>query len=396
MKDLLKGLGIGFAIGFFLILLAGLYLFLTKPKTPPAQPEAEAPAGALSEEPAASTEPETAEEEPVFSPPEDETFEEEDPLQEEPVLPETATLAFAGDVLFSEQYLAAYDRNGIPAIADEEMLSCMRDADLFILNEEFPFSLQGDAMEDKQYTFRIDPKYVRIFQDMGTDIVTVANNHSLDFGQAAFCDTLDTLKSADITCIGGGYNLSEASQPAIAEAGDQTFAIFGATRVSPSYSWYATDGQPGIFQTYDPTKLNAAITEAAGEVDHVIVFVHWGIEKNETPEEYQRSLARGYIDAGADLVVGCHPHVLQGFEYYNGVPIVYSLGNYLFGNRDGETVLLSAVFSKEEALKLQLIPCRRQNGVLSRIQDPSALYQKLTDLSFGVSVSSDGLLAEQF
>ena len=405
MKDLLKGLCIGFGIGLTLILIYVLYLFFVRPgdssdpTDPPAQTEETRQESEA--DPVTDSEPEDigseTPEAPVADIPglEEETSDsgEEPPEEETPAGSSDATLAFAGDVLFSEQYLSAYDRGGISAIADSEMLSHMQEADLFILNEEFPFSTQGEAMEEKQYTFRIDPKYVSIFRELGTDIVTVANNHALDFGQAAFCDTLDTLRQADITCIGGGYNIAEASAPAIVTAQDQTFAVFGATRVSPSYSWYATDSQPGLFQTYDPSKLNAAIAEMSQTVDHVIVFVHWGVERSETPEEYQRTLAQGYIDAGADLIVGCHPHVLQGFEYYNGVPIVYSLGNYLFGNRDGETLLLQAIFSKENGLTLQLIPCKRQNGVLARIQEPSALYQKLTDLSFGVNISEDGTLA---
>ena len=149
-------------------------------------------------------------------------------------------LAFAGDVMFPEAYLDAYNRSGIQALVDNNMLSHMQDADLFIFNEEFPFSLQGEAMEDKQFTFRADPKYVKIFQDLGADIVTVANNHSLDFGRDAFCDTLATLDQADITRIGGGYNDAEASAPATRTINGQTFAIFGATRVSPSWDWYAT------------------------------------------------------------------------------------------------------------------------------------------------------------
>lgn len=325
--------------------------------------------------------------------PEEESGEQPEEGKEEPAVSEEAVLSFAGDVMFSDLVLSAYDQRGIQAIADGEMLSLMQESDLFILNEEFPFSLRGEAMEDKQYTFRTDPGYVKIFQELGADIVTVANNHSLDFGQDAFCDTLDTLKEAGITCIGGGYNITEAAAPAVCTVNGQTFAIFGATRVSPSYDWYATDSQPGLFQTYDPAKLNAAIAEAEKTCDHTIVFVHWGIERSEIPEEYQRNLAKGYIDAGADLIVGCHPHILQGFEYYNGVPIVYSLGNYLFGNRSDETLLLRAVFSADGSLKLHLVPCRRSDGVLTRIQDPAVLYQHLTELSFDASVSSDGILA---
>ena len=389
MKPLLKGLCIGFLLGIPL-LAAGIFFYNQIPVI--SEPEdQERPV----EEPVAEA-PEPEPEEPAEERPEPEP---EEPAEErpepEPEEPGSVLLAFAGDVMFSDPFLASYDKSGISAIADSEMLERMQNADLFVINEEFPFSLRGEAMEDKQFTFRADPKYVEIFQKMGVDIATVANNHALDFGRDAFLDTLDTLKSAGITCIGGGYHLSEASAPAVQTIKGQTFAIFGATRVSPSATWYASDSQAGLFQTYDATLLNQKIAEAHTEYDHVIVFVHWGIEKNETPEEYQRSLAKGYIDAGADLVVGCHPHVLQGFEYYNGVPIVYSLGNYLFGNRDGDTVLLEASYDSEGAPSIQLVPCKRVGSVLSRIQHPEALFQHLTELSFGVTVAEDGTLQSQ-
>lgn len=312
--------------------------------------------------------------------------------EEETAIVSDVTLAFAGDVYFSEQYLAAYDKLGISALVDDEILSYMQNADLFMLNEEFAFSVRGEAMEDKQYTFRIDPKYVKIFQELGTDAAGIANNHILDFGQNAFMDTLETLKQADIDYVGGGLNLAEASAPVVRKINGQTFAIFAATRVSPSYDWYAADKRPGIFQTYDSKTLNDAISKADSQYDHTIVFVHWGIERNETPEEYQRSLARGYIDSGADLVIGCHPHVLQGFEYYKDVPIIYSLGNYLFGNQTAPTLLLNADFDENGKLTIRLIPCQRINGVLARIQEPKELFEHLTDLSFGISISEEGIL----
>ena len=391
MKPFAKGLAAGLAIGVLLLLILALYSFTS------GTPEE---SGQTQEAPAEISTPEesprdTAEEpEELFLEPSEEnsgnTMQEEE-LPEEPQ-PSEVLFSFAGDVMFSDHYTSAYDQYGISAVADDKMLSAMRDSDLFMLNEEFPFSLQGEAMEDKQYTFRTDPRYVSIFQDLGVDMVSVANNHALDFGMDAFCDTLDTLKQAEISCIGGGYNITEASAPATCEVNGQTFAVFAATRVSPSYDWYATDSQPGMFQTYDPSMLNAAIAEADGQYDHVVVFIHWGIERNEYPEDYQRSLAKGYIDAGADLVLGCHPHILQGFEYYKDVPIVYSLGNYLFGSRDGDTLLLQAVFPDDGAMEIRLLPCRRQNGILSAIEDPSALYRRLTELSFGAEVSPEGIL----
>lgn len=407
MKPLLKGLCIGFLVGIPL-LAAGIFFYSRTLNSGPTEiaDTAEPEDTASVEEPVPDPVISELEEQET---PEMDSSEQENPAAEaassedepagepapEPEESDSALLAFAGDVMFSDPFLASYDKSGISAIADSEMLGRMQNADLFLINEEFPFSLRGEAMEDKQFTFRADPKYVEIFQELGVDIATVANNHALDFGRDAFLDTLDTLKSVDITCIGGGYNLSEASAPAVRTIGGQTFAIFGATRVSPSATWYASDSQAGLFQTYDATLLNQKIAAAHTEYDHVIVFVHWGIEKNETPEDYQRSLAKGYIDAGADLVVGCHPHVLQGFEYYNGVPIVYSLGNYLFGNRDGDTVLLEAAYDSDGAPSIQLIPCKRVNGVLSRIQHPETLFQHLTNLSFGVTVAEDGTLQSQ-
>jgi len=308
--------------------------------------------------------------------------------------PDSVTLSFAGDVHFSELITQKYDDSGISAIIDDEMLSFMQNADLMVLNHEFVFSTRGEAMEDKEYTLRNDPKYVKILQNMGTDVVSIANNHILDFGKDAFLDTLKTLENAEIMYAGGGRNLEEASKPVIYEINGQTFAIFAATRVSPSADWYAGKKHPGVFQTYDATALNKAIAAADTNYDHIIVYVHWGIERTEIPEEYQRTLAKGYIDAGADLIIGAHPHILQGFEYYKEVPICYSLGNYLFGNRTDETILLNATFDKNGTLSIELVPCERINGILTKIQEPTELFNHLTDISFGAAVSHGGILIQ--
>lgn len=325
----------------------------------------------------------------IFVPSQEETLE---ALLSEDV--SSVTISFAGDVHFSEQYIESYERSGISAFADDEMLKYMQRADLFVLNNEFTFTTRGEAMEDKQYTLRSDPQYVKILQELGTDIAGIANNHVLDFGQDAFLDTLDTLKNADIDYIGGGRTLEEAVTPVVKNINGQSFAFLAATRVSPSYDWYANSKRPGVLQTYDASDLNKAIKEAEKKYDHTIIFVHWGGERVEIPEEYQRTLAKGYIDAGADLVIGCHPHVLQGFEYYNGVPIAYSLGNYLFSNRTGETLLLNAVFDETGEVSIYLIPCERKNGVLTRIQEPTELFNHLTDISYNAAISHGGILIE--
>lgn len=298
-------------------------------------------------------------------------------------------LAFAGDMLFTENTLSRYHQQGISSMFSEELLSAMTDADLFMVNEEFPFSTRGEAAEDKQFTFRVDPSYVRIFQEIGVDVATVANNHALDFGVNAFTDSLDTLDQAGIARVGGGRTLSEAKAPVIRTVGDSTVGILGASRVIPVSSWAAGNARPGMFTAYDQAPLLNEISDLSSQCDYTVVYLHWGIEKDEYPQEYQRKLAYACIDAGADLVVGSHPHVLQGFETYKGKLIAYSLGNFLFSNSTNPTVLLQVHIKEDGTLAASLIPCTRVNGQIQKNTAPAALFSHLTELSYGVQVTAD-------
>ena len=298
-------------------------------------------------------------------------------------------LAFVGDMLFTENTLSRYHQQGISSMFSEELLSAMTDADLFMVNEEFPFSTRGEAAEDKQFTFRVDPSYVRIFQEIGVDVATVANNHALDFGVDAFTDSLDTLDQAGIARVGGGRTLSEAKAPVIRAVGDSTVGILGASRVIPVSSWTAGSARPGMFTAYDQAPLLNEISDLSSQCDYTVVYLHWGIEKDEYPQEYQRKLAYACIDAGADLVVGSHPHVLQGFETYKGKLIAYSLGNFLFSNSTNPTVLLQVHIKEDGTLAASLIPCTRVNGQIQKNTAPAALFSHLTELSYGVQVTAD-------
>lgn len=298
-------------------------------------------------------------------------------------------LSFAGDMLFTENTLSRYHQQGISSMFSEELLFSMTDADLFMINEEFPFSTRGEAAEDKQFTFRVDPSYVRIFQEIGVDVATVANNHALDFGVNAFTDSLDTLDQAGIARVGGGRTLSEAKAPVIRTVGDSTVGILGASRVIPVSSWAAGNARPGMFTAYDQAPLLNEISDLSSQCDYTVVYLHWGIEKDEYPQEYQRKLAYACIDAGADLVVGSHPHVLQGFETYKGKLIAYSLGNFLFSNSTNPTVLLQVHIKEDGTLAASLIPCTRVNGQIQKNTAPAALFSHLTELSYGVQVTAD-------
>ena len=310
------------------------------------------------------------------------------------------TILFSGDVLLSDHVLNAYSRaGGISGVLDQGYLSAIQSADYFAVNEEFPFSSRGTQASDKQYTFRLAPEKVSLFKEIGIDAVTLANNHALDYGTDALLDTCEILDQADILHTGAGKDLDTAKQPVLFEKNGQRVALIGATRVIPKADWAATKGHPGMLSSYEVSvePLLAQIAECHASGDKVVVLIHWGIERDEMPQEYQRALARRYIDAGADLVIGSHPHVLQGIEYYKGKPIFYSLGNFVFGSSIPKTMLVQAAFTGE-SLSLQLIPGTSSGGytrMLTDAESKTQFYQYLEGISFGVSVGEDGIVSPQ-
>ncbi len=320
----------------------------------------------------------------------DETFEEDTKdISEETVM------VFAGDVYLSDYVLNKYNKKDIDGILSKDLQAEFQNSDIAMVNEEFPFSKRGTAMKDKQYTFRIDPKWVQILSDMNVDIVTLANNHSLDFGEKALLDTFDTLNAAGISYVGAGHTIDEAKETKYFETNGKTIAILGASRVIPVPEWNAGTNKAGLFTTYDPAALVTEIKTAEDQSDFVVVYVHWGIERDTKPKDYQRNLAKQYIDAGADLVIGSHPHVLQGIEYYKDVPIVYSLGNFMFYNSIEQTALLKAVVNENNELKLQLIPCKASDArtfIVDNTKAKEKFYDYITKISYDISFDENGFI----
>ena len=307
------------------------------------------------------------------------------------------TMVFSGDILLSSYVLNNYENSGINGVISQELLGEMQSVDLTMVNEEFPFSTRGTQAQDKQFTFRVDPSYVKIFQEMGIDVVTVANNHALDYGTEALSDTFQTLDGAGIAYVGAGDSKERAAQPYIAEMGGKTFGFLAASRVIPEVSWNIDNQQPGMLCTYDSARLCEAIRKAKENCDYVVVYVHWGIERENMPQDYQRQLGQAYIDAGADLIIGAHPHVLQGIEYYNGKPIVYSLGNYIFNQSIEKTMLLKVTVSTENETILQLIPASASGAKTSKLEGEEArsICQFVEDISFDVTVGEDGIVRQK-
>lgn len=329
--------------------------------------------------------------------PETETQPETQPTEAE-TEPLSFRLLFSGDVLFSDHVLNAYEKGGgIQGVLDDGYRKLIDDADFFFVNEEFPFSDRGTKALDKQYTFRLPPSKVSMLKEMQADAVSLANNHALDFGTDALLDTCDTLDVAGILRTGAGKNLEEAKKAVEIEIQGRKVAIIGATRVIPVPEWAAYGNTPGMLAAYDPQILLKEVQQLSETQDYVVVFIHWGIERAERPESYQRDLGKKLIDAGADIVIGAHPHVLQGIEYYQGKPIVYSLGNFIFGSSIPKTMLLEVMLEEGQEPVLTVHPGTSSGGytrMLAGEQEKQEFDAYLTSISYGVTIE-DGAVIPQ-
>ena len=327
---------------------------------------------------------------------------EDDIIDEADNLDSPIVLAFAGDINFNEDSkpAAKYDseKKGILGGISEELVTEMNDADIMMLNNEFAYSTRGTKTPDKSYTFRANPSRVDILKEMGVDIVSLANNHALDYGQDALMDTFTTLDNAGVDYVGAGENLARAKSPIYYEIGDKKIAYLASSRVIFAMDWYATEDRPGMVGTYDPAQLLESIKEASDNSDYVVVYVHWGVERNNYPEKYQKSFAKAYIDAGADIVIGCHPHVMQGIEIYKGKTIAYSLGNYWFNASKKESGLLKLYIDPDGALRTQLLPAMNDNTytyLITNDKAKKAYYSFMEEISFDIKFDENGFISQE-
>ncbi|MCR5420525.1 MAG: CapA family protein [Lachnospiraceae bacterium] len=284
-------------------------------------------------------------------------------------LEDEISLVFAGDICFHDAYSnmgALRERgNGIYDCILPEVMEELKKADIFMVNNEFPYSDRGTPLEGKQYAFRSKPSNVNLLHDMGVDIVSLANNHAYDHGPDALIDTIDILKNAGIPFVGAGKNIDEAVKPVYFKINGFTLAYTAATqieRVGNPDTKEATADSPGVLRTLDPSKYIGVIQEADANSDFCIAYVHWGSENTDLVEQSQKELAMKFAAAGADLIIGDHSHCLQGFDYVDGVPVLYSLGNFWFNSKTVDTGFLRVVLDNTcNISSLQFIPCVQEN-----------------------------------
>src|SRR5215211_7200983 len=273
-------------------------------------------------------------------------------------------LAFAGDVHFAERTSALLDE---PATAFGPIAKELAAADVAVVNLETAVTTRGVA-ETKQFHFRAPATAYAAVKAAGVDAVSIGNNHSLDYGPVGLSDTIEHAKQAAVPTFGAGRDAAQAYAPWIVEAGGTRIAMLGISQVHElEASWNATDTRPGVAHARDAARAVAAVQAAGRQADFVVVFMHWGKEGNNCPTAEMTAFARKLADAGADLIVGTHAHLLQGEGWLGGTYVAYGLGNFLWWWNDAysnDTGLLRVTLRAAKIVQTEFVPAyiSRQTG----------------------------------
>ena len=303
-------------------------------------------------------------------------------LKEEPK--ENVSIAVTGDVMFARNMPGVLSLDSSPFTGVSNVTS---NVDLLLINFENAATYSSDAVKG-DVPLKCDPSYVPLAKGNNNTVAALANNHACDYGITGMEDTIEYLKEAGITPIGAGENENEAHAPAnimikgrnitiLNYMDSDNFAEYGYD-VMP----YANGSSPG-YSAYDSEVAQKQINESrANGSDFVIVLMHYGNEYSRSPNERQVNISHELIDYGADVVIGSHPHVTQGIEMYNGKPIFYSLGNFIFDQAREDTHI--AYFVKFDLVNDTCI-CTIYpvyiSGYLPQFMDPSSGKALLSELS---------------
>lgn len=310
------------------------------------------------------------------------------------------TMTFGGDICFADNYVVMQylktTENGITDCIDPALIAQMQAADIAFMNNEFTISDRGAPLNKKAYTFRAAPENTALYQALGIDIVSLANNHAYDFGPDAFADTLATLDRYNIARIGAGSNLEEAMKPVYYLVNGRKIAFVAATRaekyiLTPA----ATEQASGVLRCYDTELFLETIKEAKKNSDFVIACIHWGTERSNWFDDIQQQTAYDYIDAGADLIIGAHAHRLQGIEYYKGKAIFYNLGNFWFDNYNIETGLLKFDLSPDGNTAFTFLPANQKDCVTTYelgTEKGNTILNNLQSYSVNVDIDENGVI----
>ncbi len=311
----------------------------------------------------------------------------------EPVRP--VTVSFVGDVFCGETVYNKYKAAGLEGIMSEKVIDIFQNSDIMVVNHEY---CSTDIGPENKLTYQtwIEQAPVEndmILRELGVDLACIANNHMFDYGEQGFLDTLNTLTDLGIRYVGGGVNKYNAGEAKILKAGNKKIAFFASNQVITDVSWIAGDTKPGMNALYtwsDTYQLMLEnIKEAKEKCDLVVVMLHFGNELENNQNETQKQYARALIDAGADVIIGDHAHVLQGAEWYNDGLIFYGMGNFLFTNYTRDTMIVTITIDVDGSFTASILPCLTYDFYV-RDADTDNVRNLINQYAINLSVDSQG------
>jgi poly-gamma-glutamate capsule biosynthesis protein CapA/YwtB (metallophosphatase superfamily) len=267
------------------------------------------------------------------------------------------TLTFGGDVHFAQRTLTLLQND--PQTAFGPVAEIFGASDLAMVNLETAVTDRGTP-EPKQFHFRAPATAFEAILAAGIDVVTMANNHALDYGRVGLDDALGSAKAAGMPVVGIGKNAAEAYAPFVTSVKGVKIAFLGMSQVSElSGSWAAKDDRSGIAMAFNTTKAVAAVKAAASKADVVVVYMHWGQEYNQCPTAQMKTFAKKIADAGATMIIGTHAHVLQGGGWLGSTFVEYGLSNFLWWYNDAgsnDTGVMRVTLRGDKITKTEFLP----------------------------------------
>lgn len=333
----------------------------------------------------------------------------EEPTTEEPTTTEPPyepiTMAFVGDVYLGDTLYGYYQKSGLTGFMGQSILDIFQSVDIMVANHEYVATDLPESAKDtfQLYNFKAPVAREVLWDEMGVDIVSLANNHAMDYGQQSLIDCVEALDKLNVNYIGAGRNRAEALKAQIIEINGKKIAIMAACRFVPTYQWYAQENKPGLMATYESTKEFGIVKDEIKRLkeeekcDIVAVYVHFGKEKSYEIIKSQKVVAHGYVDSGADLVIGSHAHNLQGIEIYKDAPIYYNLGNFLFSWYQVDTMVVQITINEDNSLSTKIVPCDSRKFTVKEVSGKEAkdIIDFVESISVNVEIDDEGNVTEK-
>lgn len=308
---------------------------------------------------------------------------------------ENVSIAVTGDVMFARNMAGVLNTDSSPFAGVSDVTSAV---DLLLINFENAATSSENAVKG-DVPLKCDPSYVPLAKANNVTVAALANNHVFDYGAEGMRDTVSNLKAANITVLGAGNTAEEAHQPVVKDINGRKITILNYMD-SQNFAEYSQEvmpiakgSNPG-YSAYSSDDARKQIEKHNGS-DLIIAFMHYGNEYSFSPNEYQINMSHELIDLGADVVIGAHPHVPQGIEMYNGKPIFYSLGNFMFdlGREDTLSDYFVEMDMVDDHVDCTVYPVRISGYLPEHMdsEDGKALLSSLTPQCSQMNITDNGV-----